>query len=463
VAIGFANNTVSRMTIEHADKRAPRLAYKYLISSAVICFLISVFAGNTSASSQKEKQDKTVASSSIGFYQKYVSDLRYGHCQFEPSCSQYAADAIDAHGWLMGTALAADRLVRCNGGAKSYHQRGGSGQLVDGVDGQSMPVGPPKVPVWLIPQPVRPPLPRTGNSLSPGVTDQRLLEYADFADALVEKGDYERAITEYKRVAFLANSSAVNTWSTLRIGQSYYDEGRWDASASTFISAAENASTKTTRNTACFLAAAAHFNAGLYGESTDCLTRCVSANPVGDEASEETSAGQSTSNASTGVSGAGSECSETVHLYFLEGLNSFASGEWTRSAGQFNELAASCPGWEFRNRAYYLAAKCEDGSDLPMKHPNLAAVMSAVIPGSGQMYSGRVYDGFRHLVFNGLLIYSVYQLFKNDYYAGGYLLAGFTLPFYVGNIVGAKRASKQRNATTRTRFVSQSIAEAGQE
>jgi len=226
--------------------------------------------------------------------------------------------------------------------------------------------------------------------------------------------------------------------------------------------AAKDALTKKDRNTACFMAAASYFNAGRYQESADCLTRCVSENLVGDHASDEQGAGRTTGNASVGVSGSDLKCGETVHLRFLDGLNTFASGEWMKSAGQFNELAAACPVWEYQNRAYYLEAKCADGPDLPMKHPNLAAVMSAVIPGSGQMYSGRVYDGFRHLVINGLLIYSVYQLFKNDYYAGGYLLAGFTLPFYVGNVVGAKRAAEQRNATTRTRFVSQSIAEAGQ-
>jgi putative membrane protein insertion efficiency factor len=37
-----------------------------------------------------------------------------GGCRFTPSCSQYAMDAIHAHGALTGGALAARRICRCH-------------------------------------------------------------------------------------------------------------------------------------------------------------------------------------------------------------------------------------------------------------------------------------------------------------------------------------------------------------
>ncbi|MDD5210145.1 MAG: membrane protein insertion efficiency factor YidD [Elusimicrobiales bacterium] len=36
-----------------------------------------------------------------------------GTCRFEPSCSDYAFQALDKHGILKGTRLAAGRLSRC--------------------------------------------------------------------------------------------------------------------------------------------------------------------------------------------------------------------------------------------------------------------------------------------------------------------------------------------------------------
>jgi len=37
-----------------------------------------------------------------------------GGCRFTPSCSQYAMDAVRAHGALAGGALAAKRICRCH-------------------------------------------------------------------------------------------------------------------------------------------------------------------------------------------------------------------------------------------------------------------------------------------------------------------------------------------------------------
>jgi uncharacterized protein len=37
-----------------------------------------------------------------------------GECRFEPSCSQYAIEALKTHGALAGTWLAAKRICRCH-------------------------------------------------------------------------------------------------------------------------------------------------------------------------------------------------------------------------------------------------------------------------------------------------------------------------------------------------------------
>jgi putative membrane protein insertion efficiency factor len=50
----------------------------------------------------------------IRAYQLAVSPLLGPHCRFHPSCSQYALDAIAAHGTLRGGALALRRLARCH-------------------------------------------------------------------------------------------------------------------------------------------------------------------------------------------------------------------------------------------------------------------------------------------------------------------------------------------------------------
>lgn len=46
-------------------------------------------------------------------YQVVLSPLFRGCCRFEPSCSNYAIEALRVHGAWKGVALTAMRLLRC--------------------------------------------------------------------------------------------------------------------------------------------------------------------------------------------------------------------------------------------------------------------------------------------------------------------------------------------------------------
>ena len=50
----------------------------------------------------------------IRIYQRTVSPLLGPRCRFYPSCSQYAVEALEAHGMLRGLWLALRRIVRCH-------------------------------------------------------------------------------------------------------------------------------------------------------------------------------------------------------------------------------------------------------------------------------------------------------------------------------------------------------------
>jgi putative membrane protein insertion efficiency factor len=47
-------------------------------------------------------------------YQLVLSPLLPPSCRFYPSCSQYALEAVNRHGAMKGTWLAARRLARCH-------------------------------------------------------------------------------------------------------------------------------------------------------------------------------------------------------------------------------------------------------------------------------------------------------------------------------------------------------------
>jgi hypothetical protein len=134
-----------------------------------------------------------------------------------------------------------------------------------------------------------------------------------------------------------------------------------------------------------------------------------------------------------------------------------ALGEWDDAGERFGEISIAYPESSARETAVFLQEKSDEAHSLPRRSPAMASVFSAVLPGTGQMYAHRTYDGVRHLLLNGLLGYLIYRAAEDENYAGTYLLAGIALPFYMGNVLGAKKSADQFNTSKRIEYVGKAI------
>jgi hypothetical protein len=56
---------------------------------------------------------RSLALGALRGYKRFVSPILPPACRFSPTCSEYAAEAIEKHGVLRGGTLAVRRLVRC--------------------------------------------------------------------------------------------------------------------------------------------------------------------------------------------------------------------------------------------------------------------------------------------------------------------------------------------------------------
>ncbi|MEL6302187.1 MAG: membrane protein insertion efficiency factor YidD [Pseudomonadota bacterium] len=71
-----------------------------------------------------------VALKLIQGYQRWISPMLGSNCRFQPTCSRYCAEAIQAHGVLRGGWLGLRRVCRC-------HPWGGQGyDPVPGVESE---------------------------------------------------------------------------------------------------------------------------------------------------------------------------------------------------------------------------------------------------------------------------------------------------------------------------------------
>ncbi|MCK5363785.1 MAG: membrane protein insertion efficiency factor YidD, partial [Gammaproteobacteria bacterium] len=197
--------------------------------------------------------DSTVAA--IRFYQSYLSSMRHGNCFFYPSCSEYAGQAIRAYGLLRGSALAVDRLMRCNKAAGRYYHRGAFGLLHDPVEGNPEARFSPRVPVWLLPQ---------STVAVPALNAARDAEDLLFARALSEQRDCYRAATEFLRIAHRKSLPDWHAWAHREAGYCYFECGDWLAAEQAFIKAI--LLDVGGGNDARSWAAASLYNAGRFGD-----------------------------------------------------------------------------------------------------------------------------------------------------------------------------------------------------
>ena len=57
---------------------------------------------------------RTVLVGMLRFYKRFISPLLPPACRFYPSCSEYAAEAVETHGAARGGWMALRRLSRCH-------------------------------------------------------------------------------------------------------------------------------------------------------------------------------------------------------------------------------------------------------------------------------------------------------------------------------------------------------------
>ena len=380
------------------------------------------------------------ATGAIRVYQHYLSDLRHARCRFTPSCSEYAAQAIARYGLIDGSARAADRLMRCNESAVGAYPRGEGGTLRDPVGDDTPPAGAVWAPAWLrlAPEPEWPPVADSVGLLRRA----RLDETIAFARLLEKRGERANAAIEFQRAGMLAGLVEADAWAFERIGANAARAGDALGAEAAYLTSAMLTQDGARRARAVYRAATSRFDGGSFAA---CERLLADRTLVAADSSAADRAGWP----------------RTTHVEALGGLADMGLGDWEAARTRFTHaLAASASppsDTTTRRRITTLEGFVDQGPRLPHRSPALAGTMSAVIPGSGQVYSGRVSDGLRHLLFNTVMILATISFARGEHVPAAILTGALEVPFYLGNIRGASASAKRFGRDRRLELLGRAI------
>ena len=96
------------------------------MKKVILLFFIGTLAAQYPADSLYRAPNTTLLKKiflyPIAKWQQFSYNQPSLNCQFEPSCSNYGAQAIHSHGAMAGLFMTSDRIIRCNPNARQYHQ-----------------------------------------------------------------------------------------------------------------------------------------------------------------------------------------------------------------------------------------------------------------------------------------------------------------------------------------------------
>lgn len=247
-----------------------------------------------------------------------------------------------------------------------------------------------------------------------------------FADFLMRQGDYFRAITEYKRVIFYASDDSLKDHCFLQIAKAYRRSGKFEL-------AIEHAASVLMRSAASPFARY---------DSNISLGMCYLESDMPQLALPYFNAAiQLSDTAAFAILCAGVVKAETLDF---EGA--------VRSFNEVEKLTASTA---LRTAAADFSRLVREYSTRPKLSPTVAAALSALLPGAGQLYSGHAYDALQAFLYTGSMVFAALALYRYEHSVTGHLgwtYVGITVAgvFHLANIIGAARTAEYRNWKSHT-------------
>jgi len=236
-----------------------------------------------------------------------------------------------------------------------------------------------------------------------------------FADYLFDTKEYYRAITEYTRFLFFFPDDPLVKVIRLKMAYAYQKGEQWLDALRLFEVLWQSYADQEIGREACFQSAETLRLQKKYQSAIERYRLFIETFP---------------------------EDERVNTAFFRLGCIQLECHEWMEATGAFNKVK---PNNQFSFEAGYLAEEAKKLPHLPLKKPALAGILSATIPGSGQMYAQRYRDGLSAFFVNGGFIWGIAEAFHEDQSSLGTILLFIELGWYAGNVYSAVNSTKKFN------------------
>jgi len=337
-----------------------------------------------------------------------------------PHCSLYGYQAFKQYNPIKAFLITTDRLHRCGHDLDNY-KTVEVNEMVRWAD--TVPIFPTYSSkpneelhsVSLINDQVFLLTPRNSKMLggnSPDSANEANLLFR-FAEALDMEGDYDRAITEYRRLLFYFPDSDYRDSSLNKIFFCYYKSQNFLSAIHWGQNILTNGMNSIGNKEIKLFIGASYFRLGNFSLAQNYFKDIMSSD---DGILREES-------------------------LLLQGLALANEARWADSRQCFANFGSDS---KFYREAQECKRLAQKGEELNLRSPTTAGIL-AIIPGLGYFYDGYEQTAFSAFIVNGLFIWATTQAFRKNNESLGVMLGVLSFGWYVGNIYGSVLSAQRKN------------------
>jgi len=244
----------------------------------------------------------------------------------------------------------------------------------------------------------------------------------DFGLHLFRLGDYYRAITEFKRFSLLFPHDARQPAVQLLIGLAFQEDKAYDDALAHFEHWPLTDDPTDATRVAAFKLGELRFLQGQYRQAVLSLQGFLETYPDGPLVS---------------------------HTKYLLGLSWALDGQFSQAQQALETMPARDP---LAPRALALQEELRLAPPLQSKSPQVAAVLSGILPGAGHLYAGKPLQAATAFALNGAFLAGAAYAIHEKLNITGAILLFFEAGWYLGGINSARDAAREANRQQQRAF-----------